>query len=177
MMDRRGIFVDRVIEYDSLAVVLMGISFVAVSALTSWLVAGAAQRADIAVIVAGAIVGAATIGAWIVGYERRAAIPAMALVFLIAIIALPMAFDMNGAFLQEVQAGGASRRVYVAMGVYIGGLGIAFLSLMLFGFFGPFVGAYLGLRRGEVRARETLALHGLLTGAALALTLIFLVWL
>lgn len=164
------------IEYDGLAVVMLALACAGVGAVAAWMVSASSQRFDPSVGVAGLLVGAAVTGAWVLGYPRRAAIPAMALVVLVAMIALPMAFDMNGALLQEAENTPASR-VYVAMGLYIGGLGVAFLGLVVFGFFGPLVGAWLGLKRGEKRARETLVLHCVLTGAALALTFFPRVWL
>jgi len=169
MSERRSILEDRVIEYEGLAIAGIG-------AAAAWMISSSAQRFDAGVIVAGAVVGASVNGAWILGYPRRAAIPAMALAILIAMIALPMIFDMDGALLREATDTPASR-VYVAMGLYIGGLGVVFLALIVFGFIGPLVGAYLGLKRGEKRARETLTLHCALTGAAIALIFLPRVWL
>lgn len=169
-MGERSLLDGRHIEYDDLAVVLLLCAFFGVGALTVWVVGSAAQTFGAPVFVAGALVGAAVIGAWIVGYPRRAAIPAMALAMLIAVLAMPAFFDMGGALLREAEGAPASR-LYVVMGLYVGGLGVAFLAFMVFGFLGPLVGALLALRRREKGARETLMLHCALT--LLALVLVF----
>jgi hypothetical protein len=176
MGERRSLLEDRVIEFDGLAVTLLACAFVGIGSLTVWLAGSAAQRFDALMVVAGAVVGAAVTAAWIFGYPRRAAIPAMALVMLVAMIALPAIFEMDGALLREAGDAPASR-LYVAMGLYVGGLGVAFLAFMVFGFIGPLVGAVLALKRGEKQARETLALHCVLTAAALALILFPRAWL
>jgi hypothetical protein len=167
-MGERSLLDDRHIEYDDLAVVLFVCAFLGIAALTVWVIGSAAQTFEAPVFVAGALVGAAVIGAWIAGYPRRAAIPAMALVLLIAMLVMPVFFDMDGALLREA-AGAPVSRIYVVMGLYVGGLGVAFLAFLVFGFFGPLAGAVLALRRHEKHARETLALHGVLTFVALVL--------
>jgi hypothetical protein len=170
MSERRSLLDDRVIEFDGLAITLLGCAFLGVGALTVWVVGNAAQRFDASIFAAGAMVGAAVTAAWIFGYPRRAAIPAMALAILAAMIALPAVFEMDGALLRE--AGGAPvSRLYVVMGLYIGGLGVFFLAFMVFGFFAPLTGAILALKRGEKQARKTLALHCVLLAAALTLIL------
>lgn len=176
MGERRSLLDEREIEFDGLAVTLLVCAFLGVSALTVWLAGSAAQRFDLPMIASGVLVGAAVTAAWIVGYPRRAAIPAMALVILIAMVLLPTVFQMDGALLRE--ASGAPRsRIYVVMGLYVGGLGVAFLAFMVFGFFGPLVGAVLALKRREKRARETLVLHCALTAAGLALVVMPRMWL
>jgi hypothetical protein len=176
MSERRSLLEDRVIEFDGLAITLLLCAFVGIGALTAWAAGSAAQRFDVAIVMAGAAVGAAVTGAWVFGYPRRAAIPAMALVILVAMIGLPAIFEMDGALLREAGNAPASR-LYVAMGLYVGGLGVAFLAFMVFGFVGPLVGAALALKRGEKRSRETLALHCALTAAALALIFFPRAWL
>lgn len=167
-MEKRSLLDDRHIEYDGLAVVLFICAFLGVAALTVWVVGSAAQTFAVPVFVAGALTGAAVVGAWILGYPRRAAIPAMALVVLIAMLAMPAFFNMNGALLREA-AGAPASRVYVAMGLYVGGLGVAFLAFLVFGFFGPLAGAVLAMRRREKHARDTLLLQCALTFVALVL--------
>jgi hypothetical protein len=167
-MGERSLLDDRHIEYDDLAVVLFICAFIGIAALTVWIVGSAAQTYEAPVFVAGALVGAAVIGGWIVGYPRYAAIPAMALVMLLAMLAMPAFFDMDGALLREAEGAPASR-VYVVMGLYVGGLGVAFLAFMVFGFLGPLAGAFLALRRREKYARQTLILHCALTFVALVL--------
>ena len=167
-MAERSLLDERHIEFDDLAVVLFICAFFGIGALTVWVVGSAAQTFAAPVFVAGALVGAAVIGAWIVGYPRRAAIPAMALVMLVAMLVMPAFFDMDGALLREAEGAPVSR-VYIAMGLYVGGLGVMFLAFMVFGFLGPLVGAVLALRRREKHARETLMLHGALTFIALVL--------
>lgn len=176
MDEDRRILDDRVIEYDGLAVVMLAAAFVGVSVVAGWMVSASAQVFDLRVVVASAVMGAAVIGAWIVGYPHRAAIPAVAIVILCAMIVLPIMFRMDGALLRE-GVGTPPGRLYVAMGLYIGGIGVAFLAFLVFGFFGPLAGAILGLRRGEKRARETLALHAALTAAAMALVFLPRFWL
>jgi hypothetical protein len=170
MGEQRPLLDDRAIEFDGLAIVLMACAFLGVGVLTVWVVGSAAQRFDAPVLVAGAAVSAAVMAAWIFGYPRRAAIPAMALAILAAMIALPAVFEMDGALLREA-VGAPASRLYVVMGLYVGGLGVFFLAFMVFGFFAPLAGAILGLKRGEKQARETLALHCVLLAAALALIL------
>jgi hypothetical protein len=131
-------------------------------------IGSAAQTFDLTVFAASALVGAAVIAAWIAGYPRRAAIPAMALVMLIAMLAMPVFFNMDGVLLREAKGAPASR-LYIIMGLYVGGLGVAFLAFLAFGFIGPLVSALLALRRGEKHARQTVMLHGVLTFSALAL--------
>jgi hypothetical protein len=167
-MDERSLLDDRRIEYDDLAVALFICAFVGVAALTVWVVGSAAQTFAAPVFVAGALTGAAVVGAWILGYPRRTAIPAMALVALIAMLVMPAFFDMDGALLRE-GVGAPASRVYVAMGLYVGGLGVAFLAFLVFGFFGPLAGAVMAARRRDKHARETLVLHCALTFVALAL--------
>ena len=168
MDERRSIFEDRVIEFDGLAITMLACAFIGVSGLTVWAVSSAANSFYPPMIAVGAIVGAAVIAAWIFGYPRRAALPSIALVVLIAMMVLPSLSQVDGPFLQEA-AGAASSRLYVAMALYISGLGFFFLAFMLFGFFVPLVGAVLALRRGEKGARGTLILHCVLTFTALAL--------
>src|SRR5262245_10943086 len=136
LMGNRSLLDERHIEYDDLAVVLFILAFLGVAALTTWMVGSAAQTFAAPVFGAGALVGAAVIGAWIFGYPRRAAIPAMALAMLLATLLMPAFFDLSGMLLREA-AGAPASRVYVAMGLYVGGLGVAFLGFMVFGFFGP----------------------------------------
>ena len=170
MDERRTILDDRIIEFDGLAVTLLTCAFAGVAVLTVWLAGSAAQRFDLPILAASAAVGVAVTGAWIFGYPRRAVIPLMALAILVAMITLPAIFEMDGALLREAGNAPASR-LYVAMGLYVGGLGVFFLAFMVFGFVAPLVGAILALRRGEKRARETLKLHCVLLAAALALIL------
>ena len=175
MGERRSLLDDRTIEYDGLAVVLLASAFASVGALTVWLVGSAAQTFAPSIFVAGAVVGAAVVGAWIVGYPRHAAMPAMALVMLIAMMMLPIFFSMDGALLREA-AGAPPGHLYIAIGLYVGGLGVAFLAFMVFGFFAPLAGAWLRVRRGEQGARNTLALHCALTGTALVLAFFPRAW-
>lgn len=156
------------IEFDGLATTMLACLFLGVAALTVWLLGSAARTFDASVVVAGALVGAAVTGGWILGYPRRAAIPAIALAVLVAVLLLPVFFDLNGALLRE-SAGTPGSRLYVAMGLYVGGLGVFFLAFMVFGFFVPLAGAALAFRRREKGARETLVLHCALTAIALAL--------
>jgi hypothetical protein len=164
----RSMLEERDIEYDGLAVVLFICSFVGIAALTAWMIGSAAQTFSPLVFVAGALVAAAVNGAWIFGYPRRAAIPAMSLVMLLSLLLVPAFFDVDGLLLREAE-GAPSSVIHVAVGLYVGGLGIAFLAFMVFGFLGPLIGAVQGLLRGEKRARETLVIHCVLTFAALVL--------
>lgn len=160
----------RHIEFDGLALALFAFAFCMIAGVTALLIGNAARSMDALTIVASALIAAGVIAAWIYGYPRHAAIPAMSFVFVCAILALPHVFDMNGALLREA-AGAPASRVYIAMGLYVGGLGVLLLAFLVFGFIVPLVGAVLRVRRGEDRSRETLVLHLVLCGAAIALTL------
>lgn len=167
-MTERSLLDERNIEFDGLAIVLLLCAFVGVAALTVWVVGSAAQTFDAGVFAAGVAVGAAVIAAWIMGYPRYAALPAIALVLLLAMRVMSAFFDMDGALLREA-SGTPVSRLYVAMGLYVGGLGVAFLAFLVFGFLGPLAGAILAFRRREAHARRTLALHAVMTFLALAL--------
>jgi hypothetical protein len=160
----------RHIEFDGLALTLFALTFVTVSVATAYVIASTAETMDALTVLASVLVAAGVIAAWIYGYPRHAAIPAMSLVFVCAILALPFVFDMNGALLREA-AGAPASRVYVAMGLYVGGLGVLLLAFLVFGFLVPLAGSVLRVRRREDRSRETLMLHLKLCGAAIALTL------
>lgn len=166
MGERRSILEERHIEFDGLAIVMLALGFAGVAAATVWLAGSAAQRFDTPVWLAGGAVGAGMIAAWIVGYPRRAAMPGMAMVVLLATLLLPRLFNMNGALLREA-AGAPAEHLYIAMSIYIAGLSVSLLALLVFGFLVPLCGAVLGLKRHEKHARETLVLHGVLTGLAL----------
>jgi hypothetical protein len=170
MGERRSILEERHIEFDGLAIIMIALAFAGVAAATVWLAGSSAQRFDAPVWLSGGAVGAAVIAAWIVGYPRRAAMPAMAMVVLLAILLLPRLFNMNGALLREA-TGTPVEHLYIAMGIYIAGLSLSLLALLVFGFFIPLCGAVLGLVRQEKHARETLVLHGVLTGLALLIVL------
>lgn len=168
MTERRSEFEDRHIEFDGLAIVMLALGFAVVTVVAAWLAGSAAQRFDMPILAAGGAVGAGVIVAWIFGYPRRAAMPAMAMVVLVALLILPRIFNMNGALLREA-AGTPVAHLYVAMGLYVAGLSFILLMLLVFGFLLPLVGAVLGLKRHEQGARETLMLHGVLTGLALVM--------
>ncbi len=170
MSERARDLEDRTIEYDGLAITMLALGFIFIAALTVWIAGNAAQRFDAPVFATAALVGTAVCAAWCFGYPRYAAIPAMALVILLAAITLPLVFDMNGALLREA-SGTPPSRIYVAMGLYVGGLGVGFLAFMVFGFLGPLAGAVLRLKRRETGARFSLILHVVITGLACAITL------
>ncbi len=161
---------ERSIEYDGLAIVLLAAAFLICGAGIASILSLATQTFDAGIVAAAGVVALAVLAAWIFGYPRRAAIPAIALVLLCAMEFLPVIFSMDGALMREA-AGSPASRVYVVKGLYVGGLGVALLALLVFGFFCPLAGAVLGLRRREAKAREVLIVHALLTGGALALTL------
>jgi hypothetical protein len=111
-----------------------------------------------------------TIG-WVLGYPRRAAIPAMSFALVCAIAWLPFFFDMDGALLRDA-AGVPASRLNVIAGFYIGGLGLVLLAFAVFGFLVPLAGALLALRRRLVGARSTVVLHIVLgLSAALVMAL------
>jgi hypothetical protein len=143
----------RHIEFDGLALTLFALTFVTVSVATAYVIASTAETMDALTVLASVLVAAGVIAAWIYG-----------------ILALPFVFDMNGALLREA-AGAPASRVYVAMGLYVGGLGVLLLAFLVFGFLVPLAGSVLRVRRREDRSRETLMLHLKLCGAAIALTL------
>lgn len=69
----RSILDARVIEFDSLAIVLLACGFIGVGLLTVWATGSAANRFDAPVILAGAAVGAAAARA-----ERARRLPCLA---------------------------------------------------------------------------------------------------
>ena len=158
MWESRSILEDRSIEFDGLAIAMLALGFAGVSGFTFWILSSASQSVGVAVWIASALVGLGVISAWTFGYPRRAAIPAMSFVFVLAIALLPYVFDLNGALLREA-AGAPPSRVYIAAGLYVGGLGIVVLAFLIFGFIGPLVGAILARRRREPHAASTLRLH------------------
>ena len=92
-----------------LAITMLALGFIFIAAVTVWAVSNAAQRFDAQVFATAALVGLAVCAAWCFGYPRHAAIPAMALVILLAAITLPLVFDMNGALLREASGAPRSR--------------------------------------------------------------------
>lgn len=170
MSQRKTSLDPRHIEFDGLANIMFALAFLLVAGALALIIGNATQALDAPVIAAASLIAAGVIAAWIVGYPRYAAIPAMSLVLMCGLLILPLVFDMNGALLREA-TGTPVARLYIAIGLYIGGLGLVFLAFILFGFIGPLVGAMLRLKRGEPHARETLTLHLMLCGVAIALTL------
>jgi hypothetical protein len=158
MWESRSILENRSIEFDGLAIVILALGFAGVSGFVFWILSSATQSVDTSIWIASAFVGFGVIPAWIFGYPRHAAIPAVSFVFVLAIAILPYVFDLNGALLREA-AGAPPSRVAIAAGLYVGGLGVVVLAFLIFGFIGPLVGAVLAYRRRELHAVSTLRLH------------------
>jgi hypothetical protein len=157
---------ERSLEFDGLAIWVLVSAFAAVAAATFWLIASAAQTSGPATYLASAIVGSAMIGAWIFGYPRRAAMPAMSFVLACALAWLPLAFPMDGALLRDA-AGTPPSRLYLVIGFYVGGLGLIVLAFAIFGFLMPLASAILALRRNIPGSRATVLLHAALCAGAL----------
>jgi hypothetical protein len=157
MRESRSILEDRTIEFDGLAIAILALGFAGISAFVFWILSSATQSTGAPVWIASALVGFGVIIAWIFGYPRHAAVPAMSFVVL-AIALLPHIFNLNGALLREA-AGAPASRVAIAAGLYVGGLGLVVLGLLIFGFIGPLIGAILAHRRGVPAAASSLRLH------------------
>jgi hypothetical protein len=175
-MSRQQPFDDRHIEYDALAFVMLGLLFVAASAVATAVIGSAAQGIGPAVVAAGMGVGAAVITAWVFGYPRHAACPSIALALMLAAVVVPRLIRLDGVLLAEA-ADAPAARVQVIAGLYVGGLALLLLAFLVVGFIAPFIGALLRLRRGEPGARGTVRLHVLLFAAACVLTGATAVWL
>src|SRR5262245_19417763 len=158
MWESRSILEDRTIEFDGLAVAMLALGFVGVSGFVFWILSSASQSMGVPVWIASALIGLGVVIAWTFGYPRRAAIPAMSFIFVLAVAVLPYVFDLNGALLREA-AGAPASRVAIAAGLYVGGLGVFVLAILVFGFIGPLAGAILALRRGAPAAAAALRLH------------------
>lgn len=158
MWESRSVLEDRTIEFDGLAIAILALGFAGISGFAFWILSSAAQSLGVAVCIASPLVGLGVIGGWILGYPRRAAIPAMSFVLVLAIAILPYVFDLNGALLREA-AGAPASRVVLAAGLYVGGLGVLVLAFLVFGFIGPLIGAVLAVRGRLPDATSTLRLH------------------
>jgi len=148
----------RPLEIDGLALTLLILAFVGVTATCWWLLSQASQ-ADLApVLTASLIIGAATIAAWLYGYPRRVLGASLALVALAALVYLPRLFVVDGVLLRETSGVPPSRLVTV-IGLNVGGLGVAFLAFLIAGFAGPLWGTIVALRRHLPGASRTLTLQ------------------
>ncbi len=168
MENRRSLIDDRRIEFDALAIVMLGLGFLLTSTVSAVLVSNASGHLDLSAMIAGAGVGAAVIVAWIFGYPRHATAPSISLALMAALIVIPRVIHLGNALLPEADALPAVHRVMIG-GLYAGGLMLALIAFMVCGFIGPTVGAYLRTKRREDGAREGLVLHAGLFGAACAL--------
>jgi hypothetical protein len=167
----RSLVEERSLEFDGLAIWVLVSAFAGVAAATFWLIASATQTSSLATYLTSALVALAIIAAWILGYPRRAAIPAMSFVFVCAIAWLPLLFEMDGALLRDA-AGTPPSHLYLVIGFYVGGLGLVVLAFAIFGFFIPFVGAFLALRRNVPGSRTAVLLHTALCAGALLILVV-----
>ncbi|MDP3739211.1 MAG: hypothetical protein Q8R02_17605 [Hyphomonadaceae bacterium] len=148
----------RPLEIDGLALILLVLAFVGVSAACWWLLSQASQ-ADLAPVLAASIViGSATISAWLYGYPRRVLGASLALVALAALVYLPRLFVVDGVLLRE-STGVPPSRLVTVIGLNVGGLGIAFLAFLVAGFAGPLWGTIVALRQRLPGASRTLTLQ------------------
>ena len=160
----------RELEIDGLVVVLAAIAFAAIAGLLYFALSYASGAGMAPVAIASVIVAAAIVLAWLASYPHRATMIAVSLVLLAAIIYLPRIFVMDGLLLRE--AGGLDgSRLRVAIGLNIGGVFIAFLALILFGFILPLLMSVLAAKRDLPGSALTLDIHvrGVLTGIILVL--------
>jgi hypothetical protein len=160
----------RELEIDGLVVVLAASAFAAIAGLLYFALSYASGAGMTPVAIASAIVAAAIVLAWLASYPHRATMIAVSLVLLATIIYLPRIFVMDGLLLREAGALAGSR-LRVAIGLNIGGVFIAFLALVIFGFILPLVMSALAARRGAPGSALTLDIHirGLLIGIILVL--------
>jgi hypothetical protein len=160
----------RELDIDGLVVVVASIAFAAIGGVL-YLGLSYASGAGIApVAIASAIVSAAIVLAWLAAYPHQATAVAVSLVLLAAIIYLPRIFVMDGLLLRE--AGGMPEsRLRVAISLNVGGVFVAFLALIVFGFLLPLVMSVLAVRRGLPGSVRRLDIHvrGLLGGIILVL--------
>jgi hypothetical protein len=163
---RQSSMTDRSIEYDSLALVMFALGFLAVFACVAGLTATWSPVSP-GLFVAAALVGLGAVAGWIIGYPRYAALPCIGLVLLAATIVLPRLFPAGGALMPDLGATNGVR-FHVIRGLYVGGLGVAVLGFLVACFIGPLIGASLRALRREKQARTTLLIHLALTAAAFA---------
>ncbi len=159
---------DRVIEFDGLAITVLILAFIGVSAAAFWIISAAAQNTGALTYIVSALIGLGIALAWIVGYPRRSAMPAMALVIVCALAWLPYIFRLDGALLRD-SGGTPVSHLYLVAGLYVGGVGLVLLALSLVGFIAPLIGAILAVRQGRPGAHKVLALHVSLLIASVAI--------
>lgn len=168
MSSGRPLVDDRHIEFDMLAIVMLGVGFVIASAAAFAVIGNAAGDYPPGVMVVSAFVGMAVTGAWIFGYPRHATGPSISLVLMIATIVVPRVMNLGHALVPEA-ANIPPAHLSVISGLYVSGLALLLLAFLVCGFVGPLIGAVLRLRRGEAGARKALMLQVGLFGAACAL--------
>jgi hypothetical protein len=160
----------RELEIDGLVIVLTAIAFAAIAGLLYFALSYASGAGPAPVAIASLIVAAAIVLAWLASYPHRATMIAVSLVILATIIYLPRIFVMDGLLLREA-SGLDGSRLRVAMGLNVGGVFIAFLGLLIFGFILPLVMSVFAARRRAPGSALTLDIHvrGLLVGVILVL--------
>jgi hypothetical protein len=160
----------RELEIDGLVIVLAAIAFAGIAGILYFALSYASGAGIAPVAIASGLVAAALVLAWLATWPHRANAVAVSLVLLAAIIYLPRIFVMDGLLLREA-SGLDGSRLRVAIGLNVGGVFIAFLSLIVFGFLLPLVMSVLTARRGLPGSSLRLDLHirGLLTGIILVL--------
>src|SRR5690348_8443351 len=123
----------REFEPDGVVLTLAALAFAALAALLYFALAYASGAGPVPVGIASIIIAALLVGSWLLAYPHRATAVAVALVLLAAIIYLPRIFVMDGLLLREA-SGMSGSRLRVAIGLNLGGVFIAFLALIVFGF-------------------------------------------
>ena len=149
---------------------LAAIAFAVIAGLLYFALSYASGAGMAPVAIASAIISAAFVLAWLASYPHRATMIAISLVILATVIYLPRIFVMDGLLLREA-SGLSGSRLRVAIGLNVGGVFIAFLGLLVFGFILPLIMSALAARRGAPGSALTLDIHvrGLLVGIILVL--------
>ena len=160
----------RDLEIDGIVVTLGALAFAGIAALLYFALAYASGAEPMPVAIAAGVVAAAIVLSWLAAYPHRATAVAVALVLLAAIIYLPRIFVMDGALLREA-SGISGSRLRVAMGLNIGGVFIAFLCLVAFGFIVPLISSILAASRRQPGSGIRLDIHLRATLAGIILAL------
>lgn len=167
----RSPYTDRELELDGLALLLLALAGAGVTAAAAGLVQSIAPESGPAGLAAALLMAGGTVLGWIFGYPWRAALPAMASVFVCGFAVLPLVFQLQPPFLTDA-AGVPPSRLHLIAGLHVGATGLAVLAFCLFGFLIPLTGAVRARLRRAPSSSVTLAIHlGLIAMAAAILAL------
>lgn len=122
----------------------------------------------IPVAIAAGVVLAAAVGAWLLARRWRAGTAAVCLVLLLALLAIPRLFVVDGMLLNDAR-GMAGSHLAVIAGLDVGALGVGLLAFLVLGFVAPLIGAWLAQRRRESGSGMSLLVNAGLAVAAVLL--------